>query len=206
MHADEHQSFCKLGLLFLMEVARYVQSTQNKEFRIILQRLLQLLLCSIVMQNIQIFYDVQPCLLLLLFLHSQTVEIFCLNTAIQYLDSIYVGRDYHLCCPGSKLPFFKRTRVYCCKSSYAHQTSQKKLVSGLVIQKVYKTNVATQNSVTKCYHESHLRLDKDLEMWTGSLLSLICKSNIIVALYKIKGTILRRKKAMNGNNFLLRVM
>ena len=72
--------------------------------------------------------------------------------------------------------------------------------------KVYKTNVATQNSVTKCYHESHLRLDKDLEMWTGSSLSLICKSNIIVALYKIKGTILRRKKAMNGNNFLLRVM
>ena len=47
LHADEHQSFYKLGLLFLMEVARYVQSTQ---------RVLQLLLCSIVMQNIQIFY------------------------------------------------------------------------------------------------------------------------------------------------------
>ena len=134
LHADEHQSFYKLGLLFLMEVARYVQSTQNKEFGIVLQRVLQLLLCSIVMQNIQIFHGVQPCLLLLLFLHSQTVEMFCLNTAIQYLDSIYVGRDCHLCCPGSKLTFFKRTRVYCCKSSYAHQTSQKKLVSGLVIQ------------------------------------------------------------------------
>ena len=117
-----------------MEVARYVQSTQNREFGIVLQRVLQLLLFSIVMQNTQIFHGVQPCLLLLLFLHSQTVEMFCLNTAIQYLDSIYVGRDCHLCCPGSKLTFFKRTRVYCCKSSYAHQTSQKKLVSGLVIQ------------------------------------------------------------------------
>ena len=27
LHADEHQSFYKLGLLLLMEVARYVQST-----------------------------------------------------------------------------------------------------------------------------------------------------------------------------------
>ena len=72
MHADEHQSFYKLGLLFLMEVARYVQSTQNRKLVIFLQRLLQLLLCSIVMQNIQIFYEVQPCLLLLVSLHSQT--------------------------------------------------------------------------------------------------------------------------------------
>ena len=56
MHADEHQSFYKLGLLFLMEVARYVQSTQNRKLVIFLQRVLQLLLCSIVMQNIQIFY------------------------------------------------------------------------------------------------------------------------------------------------------
>ena len=30
-HADEHQSFYKLGLLFLMEVARYVQRTQNRK-------------------------------------------------------------------------------------------------------------------------------------------------------------------------------
>ena len=50
LHADEHQS-----LLFLMEVARYVQSTQNRKLVIFLQRVLQLLLCSIVMQNIQIF-------------------------------------------------------------------------------------------------------------------------------------------------------
>ena len=56
MHADEHQSFYKLGLLFLMEVARYVQSTQNRKLVIFLQGVLQLLLCSIVIQNIQIFY------------------------------------------------------------------------------------------------------------------------------------------------------
>ena len=55
-HADEHQSFYKLGLLFLMEAARYVKSTQNRKLLIFLQRVLQLLLCSIVMQNIQIFY------------------------------------------------------------------------------------------------------------------------------------------------------
>ena len=56
MHADEHQSLYKLGLLFLMEVARYVQSTQNRKLVIFLQGVLQLLLCSIVIQNIQIFY------------------------------------------------------------------------------------------------------------------------------------------------------
>ena len=56
LHADEHQSFYKLGLLFLMEVARYVQSTQNRKLVIFLQRVLRLLLCSIVIQNIQIFY------------------------------------------------------------------------------------------------------------------------------------------------------
>ena len=55
MHADEH-SFQKLELLFLMEVASYVQSTQNSKLLIFLQRVLQLLLSSIVMQNIQIFY------------------------------------------------------------------------------------------------------------------------------------------------------
>ena len=29
LHADKHQSFYNLALLFLMEVARHVQSTQN---------------------------------------------------------------------------------------------------------------------------------------------------------------------------------
>ena len=53
LHADKHQSFCKLGLLFLMEVARHVQSTQNRKLE---EKVLPLLSCSIVMQIIQIFY------------------------------------------------------------------------------------------------------------------------------------------------------
>ena len=60
LHADEDQNFYKLALWFLMEVARHVQSTQNRKLVIFLQylkkKVLQLLLCSIVMQNIQIFY------------------------------------------------------------------------------------------------------------------------------------------------------
>ena len=31
LHADKHQSFYKLGLLFLIEVASYVQSTKNRK-------------------------------------------------------------------------------------------------------------------------------------------------------------------------------
>ena len=46
--------------MFLMEVARYVQSTQNRKLVIFLQylkkKVLQPFLFSIVMQNIQIFY------------------------------------------------------------------------------------------------------------------------------------------------------
>ena len=37
-----------------------------------------------------------------------------------------MGRNSHLCCLCSKLMFFKRSRVYCGKSNYAHKTSQKK--------------------------------------------------------------------------------
>ena len=50
LQADKHQS-----LLFLMEVTRYVQRTRNRKLVIFLQRVLQLLLCSLVMQNICIF-------------------------------------------------------------------------------------------------------------------------------------------------------
>ena len=60
LHADKHQSFYKLALLILMEVTRYVQSTQNSKAVTFLQylkkKVLQLLLFSSVMQNIQIFY------------------------------------------------------------------------------------------------------------------------------------------------------
>ena len=49
----------KLGMEFLMEVARNVQGTQNRKLVNFLQytkkKVMHLLLCSIVMQNIQIF-------------------------------------------------------------------------------------------------------------------------------------------------------
>ena len=60
LHADERQGFYKLALPFLMEVARHAQTTQNRKLIIFLQyikkKILKLFLCSIVMQNIQIFY------------------------------------------------------------------------------------------------------------------------------------------------------
>ena len=60
LYADKHQSFCKLALSFLMEMARHVQSSQKGKLVIFLQyikkKVSQLLLCSDVMQNIQIFY------------------------------------------------------------------------------------------------------------------------------------------------------
>ena len=59
LHADKHQSFYKLALSFLIEVAGHVQSTQNRKLVIFLQyikkKVSQLLLCSIVLQNIQTF-------------------------------------------------------------------------------------------------------------------------------------------------------
>ena len=71
LHWDKHQSFNKLALSFLMEVAKLVQSTQNRISVIFLKytkkKKWQILLCSIVMQNIQIFYGVQSCSLLLVF-------------------------------------------------------------------------------------------------------------------------------------------
>ena len=64
-----------------MELAKYVQSTKNRKLVIFLQyikKVSQLLLCFIVMQNIQLFYGGPVSLLLLVSLHSQTVENICL--------------------------------------------------------------------------------------------------------------------------------
>ena len=62
MHADKYQNFYKLPLLLLMEVTRHVRSTQNRNLVTFLQyikkNVIQLLLCSVVMQNIQMFYGV----------------------------------------------------------------------------------------------------------------------------------------------------
>ena len=60
LHADKHQSLNKSILSFLVEAPRHIQSTQNRKLVMFLQylkkKVSQLLLCSIVMQNIQIFY------------------------------------------------------------------------------------------------------------------------------------------------------
>ena len=56
LHADKHQNFSKLALSFLMEADRHFQSIQIRKFVIFLQcikeKVLQLFLCSIVIQNI----------------------------------------------------------------------------------------------------------------------------------------------------------
>ena len=69
LHADEHQSFYKLGLMFLMEVARYVQSTQNMKLVIFLHCFYVLLWCKLfnILQGSSHVYCY-----ILVFLHSQT--------------------------------------------------------------------------------------------------------------------------------------
>ena len=71
LHRDKHQSFNKLALSFLMEVAKLVQSTQNRNsvifWKYTQKKEWQMLLCSFVMPNIQIFYGVQSCSLFLVF-------------------------------------------------------------------------------------------------------------------------------------------
>ena len=56
------RNFYKLALSFLMEVVRHAQNTQNRKLvkclQYIKKKVLQLLLCSIAMQNIQILYGV----------------------------------------------------------------------------------------------------------------------------------------------------
>ena len=52
LHTNKHQSFYKLALSFLMEVARHIQNNQNRKLVMFLQyikkKVLQLFLCSIV--------------------------------------------------------------------------------------------------------------------------------------------------------------
>ena len=82
-HAHKHQSFYKLALSFLMEVARHVQRTKNTKLVIFLQyfkkKVLQLLLCSIVMKNIQIFYGGPVIFVVTCFSQFQRPNCGCLN-------------------------------------------------------------------------------------------------------------------------------
>ena len=74
LNPDKHQNFYKLALLLLMELARHVQSTQNRKLVIFLQyikkRVLQLALCSIVMQDIQSFYEIPVIIVVACFLQK----------------------------------------------------------------------------------------------------------------------------------------
>ena len=73
--------------------------------------------------------------------------------------------------------------------------------------KVYEVKVVTQNSAIKCYHEFHVRSHKNFgNVNIGGSFSVTNKSNLIVPLCKIKGTILRWKKFINWKNFLLWVI
>ena len=58
--------------------------------------------------GIKLFYKVVLSLLLAMIKHSQYTQ------------------SCHICCLCSKLMFFKKSRLYCSKSNYTHQTSPKK--------------------------------------------------------------------------------
>ena len=80
LNPDKHQNFYKLALLLLMELARHVQSTQNRKLVIFLQyikkRVLQLALCSIVMQDIQSFYGIPVIIVVACFLQKTLSYVF----------------------------------------------------------------------------------------------------------------------------------
>ena len=77
MHADEHQSFYKLGLL-LMEVARYVQRTKNRKLVIFFQSVAATFVfyCDAKYSNILWVSSHVYCYM---FPHTPTLEIFSLN-------------------------------------------------------------------------------------------------------------------------------
>ena len=96
MHADKHQSFYKLALLFLMEATRHVQCTQNRKLVILLyylkKKILQLLLCSIAMQNKQLssMLPVATCSLLGSYGQKWVQPFRSWNSKISFIIYIYV--------------------------------------------------------------------------------------------------------------------
>ena len=85
-------------------------------------KVLQLLLCSFVMQNIQIFYGGPAMFIVTCFLAQQTRNFLPEHLNIIIKQQLF-GRGSHLCCLCFRLMFFN-----------AHQASQKSFISGLVIQ------------------------------------------------------------------------
>ena len=86
---------------FLMKVARYVQSTQNRKLVIFLQRVLQLFCVLLSCKTFRYFMGVKPCLLLLVSSHSQTR-----NFLPEYLNKIIKQQLYGEWFP-SLLPLFQ---------------------------------------------------------------------------------------------------
>ena len=85
LHADKHQSFYKLGLLLLMELVRYIQSIKNRKLVIFLQcilKVIHLLLCFIVMENIRLFYGGPVMFIVTCFTAQPDCRNLLLNTAM----------------------------------------------------------------------------------------------------------------------------
>ena len=98
-----------------------------------------------------------------------------------------MGRTCHLCCLCSKLMFVKRSRVS--KSTYAHQTSQKKACI-----RSRDTNNSTQ-SLTRMYHhtatESLYHLHGAKIRWTPTLVEVSYRFGFICFSICLQCTICR---------------
>ena len=138
LHADKHQKFLQVGIAGFDRSGQICPSTKNRKLIISLQYIKkivsQLLLYSIVMQNIQPFYGGSAMFIVSCFFAQSDCRDFLPEHCTTIIKQQLCRRSFHLCCLCSKLTFFKRSRVCCSKSNYDHQTSQKKFVSGFVIQ------------------------------------------------------------------------
>ena len=74
-------------------------------------------------------------------------------------------------------------------------------------RKTYGTKVVIHNLAIKCYHEFHIRSHEDLELVTLAA-PILLLSRVILQWHYVRLNIefWDRKKFMNENNFLLRVM
>ena len=150
LHADKHQKFLQVGIAGFDRSGQICPSTKNRKLIISLQNIKkivsQLLLCSIVMLNIQIFYGGSVMFIVSCFFAQPDCRDFLPEHCTTIIKEQLCRRSFHLCCLCSKLTFFKRSRVYCSKSNYDHQTSHKK-----VCIRLCDTNNSTQ-CLTWMYH------------------------------------------------------
>ena len=147
MHADEHQTFYKLGLLFLIEVARYVLSTQNRKQ--CCSYFCVLLWCK----TFRYFTGIQSCLLLLVTSHSQTR-----NFLPEHLNIIIkqqlCGEGFPSLLPLLQLMFFNRNS----KSFMPLKQAKKACI------RPCDTNNFTQ-SLTRKYHHTATKSLYILSLW-----------------------------------------